>query len=227
MDGLGLTDALTDQSATRQNTEGTAPGGALGKDEFLQLLVTQLKYQDPMNPMDGQEFAAQLAQFSSVEQLVNISDVLAENGQMNGVLAQSINSGVAAGLIGKNVEAAGNAITWNGGDPAEMRFELESSAQEVTITVTNEAGVVMREYALGGHAGGPNAFEWDGKTSHGAAAAPGTYSFHVAATDAAGEAVEAETFSYGKVDRISFGQDGVRLWLGEHSIAMSDVSSVE
>ncbi len=218
---------MTEQSAGHADSEKQAPGGALGKDEFLQLLVTQLKHQDPMNPMDGQEFAAQLAHFSSVEQLVNISDVLAENGEMNGMLAQSINSGVAAGLIGKNVEATGNVIGWNGEDSAEMRFNLASAAQDVTITVQNDDGVIVREYELGGLSAGPQSFEWDGMTNNGAVSAAGSYTFHVAAADAGGELVDAETFSYGTVDRISFGEDGVRLWLGTHSVEMSDVSSVE
>lgn len=94
-----------------------AASAVMGKDDFLRLLVTQLGNQDPLNPMDGQEFAAQLAQFSSVEQLLNISDVLAQNGEMNGLLAQSINSGVASGLIGKTVQASGNAISWDGENP--------------------------------------------------------------------------------------------------------------
>ena len=69
----------------------------MGKDEFLLLLVTQMRHQDPMNPMDGQQFAAQLAQFSSVEQLINIDRTLAASGEMNSLLAQGVNSGVAAG----------------------------------------------------------------------------------------------------------------------------------
>lgn len=220
-------DALTEQAGARKSTESKPPGGALGKEEFLKLLISQLKNQDPMSPMDGQEFAAQLAQFSSVEQLVNISAVLAANGEMNGMLAQSINSGVAAGLIGKRVEASGNLIGWSGSDPAEMRFELDSAAQNVKLTIKNDAGIVVREYDLGGRGEGSHSFEWDGMTNQGAVSATGSYTFHIAATDAAGASVGAETYTYGTVDRISFGQDGVRLWLGAHSVGMSDVSSVE
>src|SRR5690625_8037480 len=69
-----------------------ASNSEMGKEEFLRLLVTQLSNQDPLNPMDGQEFAAQLAQFTSVEQLLNIQQTLVENGQLNSMLAEGINS---------------------------------------------------------------------------------------------------------------------------------------
>jgi flagellar basal-body rod modification protein FlgD len=227
MNGLGITNATTQQAGPQGGATQTAAGGALGKEEFLHLLVTQLKNQDPMSPMNGQEFAAQLAQFTSVEQLVNISEVLAQNGDMNGMLAQSINGGVAAGLIGKTVEASGNTIGWNGSDPSEMKFELAAGAAEVSVSIRNAAGVEVRVLDLGGRSGGAHSFEWDGTTGTGAAAASGTYTFDVTATDSQGKPVAAQSATTGVVDRITFGQDGIRLWLGEHSVAMSDVSSVQ
>ncbi|MEX0601350.1 MAG: flagellar hook capping FlgD N-terminal domain-containing protein [Rhodothermales bacterium] len=227
MTGLGIPSAFAEQAGASTDTKATAPGGALGRDEFLQLLVTQLANQDPMNPMDGQEFAAQLAQFTSVEQLVNISDVLAQNGEMNGMLAQSINSGVAAGLIGKSIEAGGNTVAWNGSDPAEMKFELASSAQNVKITIKDSAGITVRELEIGGRAAGKQTFEWDGATNQGHAATTGSYTFDVAAVDPSGSAVDVRTFTQGTVDRITFGQDGISIWIGGYSVPMSEVSSVQ
>lgn len=224
---LGFTDAMTDQASAQAATAGQGPGGRLGKEEFLRLLVTQLGNQDPLNPMDGQQFAAQLAQFTSVEQLVNISEVLAQNGEMNGMLAQSINSGVAAGLIGKSVQAPGNTVAWNGEGRTAMQFELASTAANVTITVRDASGTAVREFELGGHAAGKHSFDWDGTTRAGATAATGSYTFDVTAADSAGNAVQTATFTEGVVDRITFGRDGIRLWLGEYAVAMSDISSVE
>lgn len=66
------------QTTERTSALPTGAGGKMGKDEFLKLLVAQMKNQDPLNPMDGQQMAAQLAQFSSVEQLVNANDTLAQ-----------------------------------------------------------------------------------------------------------------------------------------------------
>ncbi len=204
-----------------------AASAVMGKDDFLRLLVTQLGNQDPLNPMDGQEFAAQLAQFSSVEQLLNISDVLAQNGEMNGLLAQSINSGVAAGLIGKNVQASGNAISWDGENPPPINFELADGAEVVTVTIHNETGDVVRTLELPAHFAGEHTLEWDGLDATGQAASSGTYTVEVLARDSEGNPVEAESFVSGIVDRITFGQDGIMLWIGKTRVPMSAVESVE
>ena len=201
--------------------------GAMGKDEFLRLLVTQLSNQDPLNPMDGQQFAAQLAQFTSVEQLMNISDTLAGNGEMNGLLAQSINSGVAAGLIGKTVQTSGDQISLSGDEPAGVGFRLSDSADTVKLTIRSEAGTVVREIDLNGRASGDHEYEWDGLGENGKRLPDGSYTFEITATDAAGDAVEVQTFFKGVVDRITFGQDGIMLWIGKARVPMSDVESVE
>ncbi|MGA9120044.1 MAG: flagellar hook capping FlgD N-terminal domain-containing protein, partial [Bacteroidota bacterium] len=81
----------------------------LGKDDFLKLLVTQLQNQDPLNPLQGTEFVAQLAQFSSLEQLTNINSSLEQNIQSNQLMTQSIGNSLAATLVGKDVRASSNA----------------------------------------------------------------------------------------------------------------------
>ena len=203
-----------------------AGGSNLGKNEFLRLLVAQISYQDPLNPMQGHEFAAQLAQFSSVEQLVNIGDVLAKNGELNGLLAQSVNSGVASGLIGKSVETKSNQINWPGEGITEMNFKLESSAKSVTVTIRDKAGNVVRKFDLDGRSDGEHKLEWDGTDASGARLTEGVYTYSVDALDAADKAVAATTIFRGQVDRITFGADGIRLWIGKVSVAMSDVESV-
>lgn len=199
----------------------------MGKDEFLKLLVTQLGNQDPLNPMDGQQFAAQLAQFTSVEQLMNISGTLAENGQMNGMLAQSINSGVAAGLIGKSVETASDGVNLDGENPATLAFRLDGNADSVKVTIRDEAGNLIREISLNGRSSGDHEYEWDGTDLQGQRVKEGLYKYEVSATTKSGDTVGAEEFFTGTVDRITFGQDGIMLWIGNVRVPMSDVESVE
>lgn len=201
--------------------------GVMGKDEFLKLLVSQLSNQDPMNPMDGQEFAAQLAQFTSVEQLMNISTSLAESGEMNALLAQSVNSGVAAGLIGKSVESAGNSFNFDGEEPATLKFRLDDTAAVVKVTIKNASGETVREVELTGRAAGDHEYEWNGDDAEGDRAPGGAFTYEVLATTEAGDVVESETFMRGKVDRVSFGQDGIMLWIGKVKVPMSSVESVE
>ncbi len=207
----------------------TATGSqTLGKEEFLRLLVTQLRNQDPMNPLDGQQFAAQLAQFSTVEQLTNLNKTVADQADLQGLLAQSINSGVAAGLIGKRIEAEGNLINWGGSGEAPVRFELASAAAETTVEIRDSAGAVVRTFTLGSlEKGEHNDLQWDGKNDAGAAMPAGAYTVKISATDTAGDPVQASTLTQGVVDRVSFGAGGILLWIGSLSIPMSSVRGVE
>lgn len=224
MTAFGASGAAT-HPATGALTGGSSQ--VMGKDEFLRLLVTQLSNQDPLSPMDGQQFAAQLAQFSSVEQLMNIGSTLAGNGEMNALLAQSINSGVAAGLIGKTIEADTNTVGWSGEGEARLGFELGGDAEKITLTIRNEAGVVVRTMELDPHGAGTHTTVWDGKDDAGSTVAKGAYTFEVTATGADAAPVEASVFVEGRVDRVTFGRDGILLWLGEASVPMHAVRSVE
>ena len=89
---------------------GAMKGGVMGKDDFLKMLVAQLKHQDPMNPMEGQEFAAQLAQFSSVEQLVQLNKQYEAQAESTAALAESLANNGALSTIGRTVLAVGDAV---------------------------------------------------------------------------------------------------------------------
>ena len=203
------------------------PSQELGKDEFLRLLVAQLSNQDPLNPLEGHEFAAQLAQFSSVEQLVGVNEALAQQAQMSGLLAQSVNSSVAAGLIGKTVEAEGSTVQWDGTGEVTLGFELGAPSSGTVIEVRDEAGTLVRTIKRGGYESGTHKVAWDGNDDDGNRAAEGTYSFEVKAQDPEGEPVDVRTYLRGHVDRIQFGQGGITLWIGETSVPISAVLSVE
>ncbi|QXD16047.1 flagellar hook capping protein [Rhodocaloribacter litoris] len=199
----------------------------LGKDEFLRLLVTQLSHQDPLNPLDGQEFAAQLAQFSSVEQLINIEQRLSDNTAAIDVLSQSTNAGIAAGLIGKSVEAEGNQIAWTGEGERTLAFDLDEAADQVTVTIRDAAGNVVRTLELGAREAGLNEVVWNGEGDAGATVATGTYTFEVQATRANGDAVEAVEMITGPVARVTFGPEGILLWIGGVAVSMANVASVK
>ncbi len=222
---LGLV-PIDQRAGIGQAAEEASNSTVLGKDGFLQLLVAQLSNQDPLNPLKGQEFAAQLAQFSSVEQLINIGEVLNGQSEMNALLAQSMNNGVAAGLIGRVVEAPGDQISWNGETPAAGSFELTGSADSVRIEIVDETGAVVKTIDLGSLAAGEHNFEWDGNGETGATLQAGGYTARVVARDADGDPVESKSTIRGRVDRVTFSADGVFLWLGKVSISMGEVQTV-
>ncbi len=216
------------------NFEAEAPGakGALtgsqnmGKEEFLRLLVTQLRNQDPMNPLDGHEFAAQLAQFSSVEQLMNIQKSLETNSEAVGMLASGYSNSVATSMIGKTVEVEGNTVHLSGSDGANIKIDLKTDAAEVAVTIRNAQGVPVREIRRANLPGGVQELRWDGKDHAGLGLPPGRYTYQIKAADASGAAIESRSFSRGVVDRVTFGPEGALLWMGNTSAPMAAVRSV-
>lgn len=211
-----------------QNTPSVPapPSQELDKEAFLRLLVTQLRYQDPINPLDSREFAAQLAQFSTVEQLISINETLAAQSSAYAALAQGIHNSVAASLVGKFIEAEGNQLAWGGEDTVPFRIELSEAAHQVSVQIRNEAGEVVRTISLGPRAAGEHALEWDGRNNAGERLPSGTYTIEVLATNAHGKAVPARSFVHGCVTRVTFGPEGILLWIGNWSVPMQSVRGV-
>ena len=216
-------------SAPGEETSSSALGASqeMGKDEFLRLLVAQLGNQDPMNPMKGQEFAAQLAQFTSVEQLTNINTQLEEQKGTRQALMQSVNGGVAAGLIGREVEAAGNTVSWRDEGQTTLGLELSDPAEEVTVTIRDAAGNPVMTHTLEDVEEGAEKIKWDGTSDEGSRVPEGTYSFEVEATDSGGDPIGARTFLSGAVDRVTFGEEGTMLWVDGTKVPMGQVRSVK
>lgn len=213
------------QSSQSQQTQLTQQA-ELGKQDFLKLLTTQLKAQDPMSPMKGQEFAAQLAQFSSLEQLLNINETLGGQSTSNGILASRINSSMAADLLGKEVQAGGNALQWNGEDDVPLGFELAGPATDVQVTVRDGTGRPVFQQDMGGLSAGFHEFAWDGRNADGDEVPRGSYTFSVEAADNNGTAVDAAPFQNGPVDRVTFGNGEPTLWVNGNPIPLSQVRSL-
>lgn len=216
------------QAAGASSLTGAGPlaSSSLDREDFLKLLVTQLQNQDPTNPLDGHEFAAQLAQFSSVEQLINIGEKINETNAANQTLAQGINSGVAAGLIGKEVDALSSELGW-AGDDVTFGFELPTSASEVSIKIRNAAGEVVRTLEAKNVPAGTREFIWNGRSDAGEKLPEGAYAFEVTASDSAGEPLKTESsFTRGHVSSINFGPDGIQISIDGVRVPMSAVYNV-
>lgn len=211
--------------AASGGTLSKATSANLGKNDFLKLLTTQLKNQDPSSPMKGREFAAQLAQFSSVEQLNNISSQLEGQQKGNGVLAQSINDSIATDLIGRKVETSGSTMQWSGDGETTLGLDLERPATEATVTIRDGGGNAVRTKTLE-NVSKTAELSWDGTSDGGGQVPDGTYSVDVSATGANGESVEATAHLEGTVDRVSLEDGGTSLWLGGARIPMGRVQSI-
>jgi flagellar basal-body rod modification protein FlgD len=192
--------------------ELTKPPAASARDEvedrFLALLVSQLRNQDPLNPLQNSELTSQLAQINTVRGLERLNETLkALLGQVQ--TAQPLQ---AAAVVGRQVLVAGDALTLAGG-AARAGFELPHGADALRITVKDASGSAVHVADLGARAAGLHTFEWDGIADSGAAAAPGTYRFELAAT-VAGKPVPASTLTLGRVDAVLPGKEALLLRVG-------------
>lgn len=213
--GLGtVTDVVSEASASKPN--------ALDKEAFLKLLVAQLKNQDPLNPADSTEFVAQLAQFSSLEQLTNVN----ENLEYLQLYQASINNAQAVGFIGKNIEANGNATQIKDGVADEIHFKLEQDAKSVFINIYDSAGGLVKTIKNGGLNAGDQVVKWNGTGDQGNILPDGSYTFNVLATDADDNPVNVTTYTTCRVTGVTFKGDTTYLIAGGREIAVGDVTRI-
>lgn len=206
------------QSATTASSTSTISDG---QDRFLKLLVTQLKNQDPLNPMDNAQITSQMAQISTVSGI----DKLNATMQTMAASFNSAQSWQATSMIGHNVLAPGNVILLQGSS-AFGGVELDAAADAVTVSIRDASGQVLHKVSLGAQAAGLLSFQWDGATDSGNNAQAGKYSFVVEAT-AGGKAVGATALAVGQVGSVTTGKSGVMINVNEiGAIALSDVRQV-
>jgi flagellar basal-body rod modification protein FlgD len=161
-------------ASTSSLTAGSAADVKATKDNFLKLLVTQMKYQDPMNPMDSAQMTSQIAQLNTVEG-INQLNATVSNLQASLMASQSMQS---ASLIGKTILADGNSISLLNGS-ANLSMRLEGAAESVIVDVINASGRIIKTTDLGANAAGIQSFTWDGSTNEGGTAPNGQYTFQV------------------------------------------------
>ena len=216
MIATGISSLYTD--ATVQ----TASNETLGKNDFLKLLVTQLQNQDPLNPMDNTAFTAQLAQFSSLEELQNLNSGLAALS----LSQKAIHNTQALALIGQQVTAPGDAIALSAGAAEPLCYHLDADAQDVTIHLYNRSGDLAVSRQIGALSAGQHTFQWDGTDAAGELLADGTYRAVVLAADAAGNNVDASTYVLGTVNRVLFDGGSPQLVIGDRQIDFNELNEV-
>ncbi len=185
--------------AAQPGPTNQAPADMADRDTFLKLLTTQLQNQDPSSPMDNEQFLSQLAQFSSLEQLMGVQETMSAVAQ--GI--QAMNSASMANLLGTTVVARGNTVALQEGGSAELGWSAPTALSEATLTITDETGRVVRTVDLG-TAEAEGSFTWDGLDSDGNAVPAGRYSFKVTGSDADGNAVIADGRVTGVVDGMDY-----------------------
>ena len=199
----------------------TSPEKELGRDQFLTLLVAQLKHQDPLNPLESADFTAQLAQFSSLEQLFGINESL--DGIEEAVAARASDN--VLDYIGKSVKTLDNSIFVKNGTTESNVYELEDGA-DVTISIRDDEGLVIRTIYAGWQDAGEHELIWDGKDSQGSVVGDGVYTFELEATDEEGFIVPYDTYLVGEVTGVTYYGGDPFLMVGDKLLAPENIIEV-
>lgn len=220
--------ATSTTSNTSSNTTSTTTqaNDTLGENDFMTLLIAQMKNQDPLNPMDGTQFASQLAQFSSLQELQNLNDSMTQSISANYSLAQSINNTMSATLIGKDVKVSGQDITYSGQNSVQLGYNLPSDASSVSINVYDSNGTLVKTFDNLPTSSGDSKISWDFTDNNGNTVPTGNYTFKVNAKTASGADMTPDVFKYGTITGVEYTTSGTKLLVDNTEYNLSDISEI-
>lgn len=187
---------------TTSTTAPPAPTGkkTLSQDDFMKLFITQLQYQDPLQPMDSYQMASQMAMMNNVEAIYNM------NSTMEKLLdyQTSQNNLQLLTLLDRNVQATGNLVAVNKGVAEKMEFVMESPPDTCTVEIYDERGQLVRTIDVDTQGAGTYELRWDGKDAAGNKVTDGSYQYVVKAKDAEGAEVAVQSNITGQVTDVAF-----------------------
>ncbi|KRA14551.1 flagellar hook assembly protein FlgD [Pseudomonas sp. Root569] len=218
---------VKDASNNVANVSKAATGNqALGKDAFLQLLVTQLKNQNPLSPQDNGAFVAQLAQFSSLEGINTLNDSV-NNISSNFSSSQALQ---ASSLVGRSIIIQTDKAMVDTSKSMNGSVEVPSAVGNVSVKITDKDGNVVRTVDMGAQSAGSQSFIWDGKNEKGEIAPAGTYTFNATTKNDKGDAVALATSLPATVTSVTLSKTGGEMLLnlagGMGSVKLSQIQTI-
>lgn len=219
IDGAPMPAAL--EAARLDTPTASAPDKALGQDEFLELMLTQIKHQDPFEPMANGEFIAQMAQFSTVTGIEGMQSSLDDMAGTFGA-QQTLQ---AAELVGDEILVDDNLLP--DGAAASGRFTLEQAAADVTLTVTDASGAIVARRTLGDWPAGRHDFAFDGLADDGSALPTGAYRVELSAGTGASQRSLPALVAH-RVASVEFGAGGAAILNTDagHALSLADVREI-
>jgi len=223
---MSITDPVTQNNASAAANAASSTrksASSLGVADFLTLMTTQLKNQDPFKPLDGTEMVAQLAQFGTVSGVQQMNTTL-------GALSDSLRSSQALSgstMVGHEIIAPASSASYNGQQPLVCAVQVPTGTSSVTATITDSSGQVIRHISVPADSG-QQGFVWDGKTDGGAQAAAGNYAI-AAIANTGGAGVSLATSVAARVTSVSLDATGAGLTLNTPelgAVALSKVTQI-
>lgn len=217
--------SLTSATATTSSAlTGAVPGGTMGKDDFMKLLITQMTHQDPLSPQDSSQMASQLAQFSALEQMTSINQTLASQSGATSALAGSMNNSAAIALIGKTVMASSDQVAGGTSGTTTIATDIPTGGGHLSVRIVDSNGKTIATKDVGMVTGGRSTAAIGDLTS-GLPAGNYTVAFDLA--DGAGGITHPPSLVSAKIDGVSFGTTGARVTSGSLSIPIGSITSVQ
>lgn len=215
----GITSAT---GTTLANTPaGTNPKGILGKDDFLKLLLLELKYQDPTAPMDSEKILAQTSQLATLESTENTNKALEKLASSLGASMQY----ASIGAIGKIADTGSNAVVYEEGSPVNFELYFPENATNASVNILDNNGNVLRRTDLGAVSKGTGSFSWDGRDGTGASVDEGIYYIEANYATASGESKTTRVGLY-PIESIKFDAGKAYAKLGSNYVEFDSIKEV-
>ncbi|ATN11163.1 MULTISPECIES: flagellar hook assembly protein FlgD [Pseudomonas] len=216
----------TNNSSVSDASKTATGNQSLGKDAFLQLLVTQLKNQNPLSPQDNGAFVAQLAQFSSLEGINTLNDSV-NNISSNFSSSQALQ---ASSLVGRSIIIQTDKAMVDTSKSMTGSVDVTAAVGNVSVKITDKDGNVVRTVDMGAQSAGAQSFIWDGKNDKGEVAPAGTYTFNATTKNDKGDAVALTTSLPATVTSVTLSKTGGEMLLnlagGMGSVKLSQIQTI-
>ena len=199
-----------------------APKNTLGKDDFMKLFIAQMQSQDPLNPQDSSQMAAQMAQFNGLEQMMNVNKTLE-------TMLQSQSTDRAVGMvdyIGKEVDIGSGMLKWNKSKLTKSAFEVDQPLANAFVEIRDSSGQVISQQDLGNLMPGEHNVKWDGKLKDGSPANAGIYHFSLIGKTVDGQETPIPIKAKVKVTGVDLKTEGGAFFTELGKIGIKDIASV-
>lgn len=222
MTTASTTSTSTASSSISAQTGGTNPGGILGKDDFLKLLLTELQYQDPTAPMDTEKILAQTSQLATLESSDNTNKAL----EALSASLQNSQQFSTISAIGKTADLGYDTISANGdGTSTDFEMYFPSDAQSGTISITDSNGNTVDTIDLGTNAKGVYQFNWNGKDTSGNIVDAGLYHVNASYLDANNQTQSTRVGAY-PIESVKFDGTNTQLKVGSGYVPLASIKEV-